>query len=118
AVAENDRLAKLLVPLAKGQALAAKSSDLKVIRAQKIGDFRCIAAHGAGGTLANAARSGPGVHVDRNHSAANRSLEAVLDLRSTPLLACRMPGRGHEARTSGNRSRHPGAVWEIAPENL
>ena len=68
--------------------------------------------------VADHAHGDPGLVVARIHAALEQALEAVLQLRGAPEFVRGVPARRPQARRADDRPRVPGAIGQIAGENL
>ena len=68
--------------------------------------------------LADHARRGPGLHVQRRHAPRVQFHEAVLHLDRAPLVLRGVPTGRHQARGARDRPRIPGAIGQVGREHL
>ena len=117
-VDQQDRLAKLQVPVPQRQPLSLERRNRKIRPLEKVEHRFRVAGVGARRGFADHARRGPGLHVPRRHAPRIQFDEAVLDLDRAPLVVRRVPARRHQARRAGDRPRVPGPVGQIGGEHF
>ena len=117
-VDQQDGLAKLQVPVPQRQPLALERRDGKVRPLEKVEHGFRVAGIGARRGLADHARRGPGLHVQRRHAPRIQFGEPALHLDRAPLVVRGVPARRHQTCGACDRPRVPRSIGQVGCEDL
>src|SRR3984893_3443593 len=118
AIAEQNRLAPLLGPVAPGLLLALEGGNGEIGSGQIAANDLGIVRAGTRRRLANHAHRHPSIVVTRVHTPRGEFHETVLQLNSAPLLMTSIPAHWPEPGRARDRTRIPGAVGKIVCKDL
>src|SRR5882757_3212671 len=118
AVRQQNRLAKLQVPIAQRQSLALEGGDGKIRPFEKVEHRFWISGIFARHRLTYHACRGPCLHVQRRHMPRIQLQKAVLHLYRAPLVLRGVPAFRNQAGGSRDRPRVPGSIGQVRREYL